>query len=382
LQAAVALAPGDAAAWLNLGNALATLGRQADAEAALRRACALDPASAQAYASLGTALVLQLRLPEAAAAYREALRLHPDAPGIRWDLGFALLLAGDLSGGWAEQRTRKPEEDAMLRARGVKGPEWDGTAPAGRTLLCCSGQGLGDAIQFARYLPLLAARGARVLLACDARLAPLLRRGGGVAAVVTPAEPLPPHDHWAALSSLPRLCGTTQRSIPAAGGYLSADPARVAAWRARLPTGKTVGLVWAGNPAHANDARRSMPAAALAPLLTLPGIACVSLQTGPTAAGLGPDVPAFGMELTDLAETAALLTALDGLVTVDTAAAHLAGALGLPAWVALPYSPDWRWLLDRPDSPWYTSLRLVRQRRPGEWGGVVAAIAAGLAGGA
>ena len=156
------------------------------------------------------------------------------------------MLAGDFAGGWAAQRTRKPEEEAVLRARGATGPEWDGAAPAGRTLLACSGQGLGDAIQLIRFLPGLAECGARVLLACDARLAPLLRGQLGIAAVVTPAEPLPPHDGWVALSSLPRLFGINSENIPVADGYLAADPARVAAWRARLPAGRCVGLVWAG----------------------------------------------------------------------------------------------------------------------------------------
>ncbi len=377
LRAAIALAPEDAGAWLNLGNALASLDRLEAAEAALRRACALAP-DAAAHASLGTVLVQRLRLPEAIDAYRAALRLNPDFGPARWDLGFAELLAGDFAAGWADMRARKPEENAALAARGVRGAEWDGMAPAGRTLLVCSAQGLGDAIQFARYLPLLAGRGARVLLACDARLAPLLRRMAGVAAVVAPGEPLPPHDAWVALSSLPRLFATDAGSVPAAAAYLAADPAAVAAWRALLPAGRPgVGLVWAGNPAHANDPRRSMPQAALAPLLAVSGIAWVSLQQGGAAP---PGVVDWAPRLTDFSASAAAVAALDLVITVDTATAHLAGALGRPAWVALPWAPDWRWQLGRVDSPWYASLRLFRQPRPGDWNGVAEALATALSG--
>jgi Flp pilus assembly protein TadD len=380
LRRAVSLAPHDATAWLNCGVALTALDRLDAATQALRRACALSPGSAEAHASLGTALVRALRLPDAVAAYREALRLRPDFAAARWDLGFALLLGGDFSGGFAAQRRRKPEEDAVLAARGVAGAEWDGTGPAGGMLLACASQGLGDAIQYARYLPLLAARGFRVVLACDARLSSLLGRLAGVAAVVPPDEKLPPHDAWVALSSVPRLFATTEQTIPSSASYLTADPTLVARWRAALtaeaPAGRRVGLVWAGNPAHENDARRSMPQAALAPLLVAAGVRFVSLQRD--AAAPPPGVLDLAPHLTDLAETAALLQALDVVITVDTAVAHLAGALGRPAWVALPHAPDWRWLLGREDSPWYASVRLFRQPSPGDWDSVAAELAVAL----
>jgi Flp pilus assembly protein TadD len=371
LQRAVALAPGDATAWLNLGVTFTVLDRLEAAEQALRRACALAPASAEAQASLGTALVRRLRLPEAAVAYRAALRLRPDFAAASWDLGFALLLNGDFSGGWEALRRRKPEEAAALAARGVTGAEWDGAALAGRTLLACSTQGLGDAIQYARYLPLLAARGIFVKLACDARLVRLLRCLPGMAIHADP----PPHDAWVALSSLPRLFATTAQTVPSPAGYLTADPALVAHWRAALPAGRTIGIAWAGNPAHANDARRSMPPAALAPLLAVAGVHFVSLQRD---CNPPPGVIDLAPQLVDFAETAALVRALDLVVSVDTAVAHLAGALGAPTWVALPHAPDWRWLLGRDDSPWYESVRLFRQRRPGDWTSVVAELAAAL----
>lgn len=376
LRTAATLAPRDAGAWLNLGNALASLDQCDAAETALTRACALDPGSAIAQASRGSLLVQRLRLPEAIAAYRTALRLQPDFAAARWDLGFACLLAGDFASGWAAWRQRKPEEDAALAAWGVVGPEWDGVIAQGRRLLACSSQGLGDAIQFARYLPMLAARGVQVSVECDVRLARLLRGLPGLRAIVTHGAPLPPHDAWVALSSLPRLFGADAGSVPAASGYLAAAADAAAAWRALLgAVPRSVGLVWAGNPAHGNDARRSMPPEALAPVLAVPGVRFVGLQIGGVAP---PGVADLAPRLHDLADTAAALSALDLVIAVDTAAAHLAGALGRPAWVALPYAPDWRWQLGRADSPWYDSVRLFRQPSPGDWAGVAAELAAAL----
>jgi len=381
LQRAVELAPGDAKSWLNFGITLTALDKLDAALPALQRACALAPRSAEAHASLGTALVQCLRLPEAVVAYRTALRLRPDFADASWDLGFALLLGGDFVSGWAALRTRKPEEEQALAARGVTGAEWNGQDDAVETLLVVASQGLGDTIQFARYLPLLAAQGHRVLLACDPRLAPLLKTLKGVAEVIVPSDPLPPHDAWVAMSSLPRLFATTRFTIPSSASYLAPDPARVERWRAAIATGSAhgpaVGLVWAGNPAHANNARRSMPQSALAPLLKVPGVRFIGLQRD-AAVPPPQSVIDLSADLTDLAETAAALHALDLVITVDTAVAHLAGALGRPAWIALPYAPDWRWLLDREDSPWYRSVRLFRQPKTGDWDSVATALANGL----
>jgi hypothetical protein len=178
--------------------------------------------------------------------------------------------------------------------------------------------------------------------------------------------------------SLPLLSGTTLDTIPSPGGYLQADPARTAVWDKRLPAGLRVGLVWAGNPAHSNDRRRSIPPEALAPLLAVAPSAFVSLQVGPSAAAPIHGLASHATELTDFAETAALVAALDLVITVDTAVAHLAGALGVRTWVMLPAAPDWRWLRDRTDSPWYSSMRLFRQDTPGDWTGVLAHVAAAL----
>ncbi len=380
-------APNHAGAWLNLGIALTALDRHEEAEAAIRRALALNPDAAPAWASLGALLVQALRIAEALAAYDNSVRLDPEAAAFRHDRALTHLRAGNFAAGWEGLRSRKPEEERVLARMGVHGaewgPEWDGEEIAGRTLLLCATQGLGDAIQFARYIPLLARAGARTVLCCHPSLHRLLSGVEGLAATIAPGDPLPPHDGWASLMSLPRLFATTARTIPFAAGYLAADPVRVAAWRAHLGPGpgrkRTIGLVWAGNPDHVNDARRSMPPAALAPILAAPGLRFASLQPGADPAWLGIPVLDLAQRPTDFAETAAALFALDLLITVDTASAHLAGALGRPAWVALPYAPDWRWQTARSDSPWYASLRLFRQPRPGDWASVAAAISASLA---
>ncbi len=380
LARAAAGAPSHAGTWLNLGIAYTTLDRYEEAEAAIGRALALEPEAAGAWASLGALRVQQLRIGEALAAYDASVRFAPTNPCFQHDRALTLLRAGDFAAGWEGLRWRKPEEARALAAIGVRGPEWDGREVAGRTLLLCATQGLGDAIQFARYVPLLARAGGRAVLCCHEALHRLLAGLEGVGAIVAPGDPLPPHDFWASLESLPRIFGTTGSTIPDAGCYLAADRGRAAAWRAGWGSGPVIGLAWAGNPAHVNDSRRSMPAASLAPLLAVPGIRFASLQRGADPAALGPNVIDLAPRLTDLAEAAAALAALDLLVTVDTALAHLAGALGRPAWVALPYAPDWRWQLARPDQPWYASLRLFRQPRPGDWASVVAALAAGLRG--
>ncbi len=384
LARAAALSPRHAQALLNLGNTELLLGDPAAAERHCRAALAADPAMAEAHASLGCLLTNAGRLPEAILACHAAIALKPDLAEAHWNLGIAQLLGGDLPGGFAEYEWRKRHPAHQKDFRRLPQPEWQGEDLAGRTLLVLAEQGLGDAIMFARFLAPLAQRGARVLLACDRRVLPLLAAAPGVARAVPRDRALPDCDFWVDQMSLPHRLGTTLASIPSAAGYLNADPARVAAWEARLPKrregARRIGLVWAGNPLHSNDARRSCPAAALRPLVAMAGDDFVSLQLGSEAA----EARALGLAdqsaaLTDFAETAALLAGLDLVVTVDTAVAHAAGALGRPTWLMLPHAPDWRWLLGRADSPWYAGARLFRQARPGDWDAVVAAIAQSLA---
>ncbi len=383
LGRAAALAPRHAKALLNLGNAELTLGDPVAAEQHCRAALAADPRLAEAHASLGCLLTNIARLPEAIAACHDAIALKPNLAEAHWNLGIAHLLGGDLPAGFAEYEWRKRHPAHAQEFRRLPQPEWQGEDLAGRTLLVLAEQGLGDAVMFARFLDPLAARGARVMLACDPRLLPLLAAAPGVARAVPRDRALPDCDCWVDQMSLPHRLGTTLETIPAASGYLHADPARVAAWAAKLPKprdgARRIGLVWAGNPLHSNDAHRSCPAEALRPLTGMAGDSFVSLQVGPNAAearGLG--LTDHSEALTDFGETAALLAGLDMVITVDTAVAHVAGAMGKPVWLMLPHAPDWRWLLGRPDSPWYASARLFRQPKPGDWAGVVDAIVQSL----
>jgi tetratricopeptide (TPR) repeat protein len=376
LRAAIDADPANAAAHLNLGNALADLDALEAAEAAVTRAIALDPALLEAHVSLGFILTSRGRLAEAVAACEAAIALQPDCAQAHWNLAVAALLDGDFARGFAEYEWRKRHDRFRHDFVDLPGPVWTGDDPAGRTILVHAEQGFGDTIQFARYLPLIAARGARVVLACDARLVRLFDLLPGITPV--PADgALPRYDAWIDQMSLPRVFATRPATIPSACGYLMPDPVRVAAWWAALPAGKKVGVAWAGNPAHSNDRRRSLPPAALAPLLAVRCTSFVSLQPGPRSAEAG--LPALPMPLTDYADTAALVANLDLVVTVDTSVAHLAGALGVPCWVLLPFAPDWRWRLGCRESGWYASVRLFRQPAPGAWHDVVASVAAELA---
>jgi len=388
LQRAIALNPLHAPARLNLGNAWADLDRLEDAERECRAAIALDRSLAEAHASLGFILTSLGRLEEATAACDAAIALRPEFAQAHWNRATARLLAGDFAAGFEAYEWRKRHDRYRRDFLDLPGPVWWGERLEGRTILVKAEQGLGDTIQLARYLPALAARGGRVILACDPRLIPLLRCLPGVADIVPRDGALPPYQTWIDQMSLPLRFATTPDSIPSPGGYLEADPCRIARWRIRLLSGAsepgrfpTVGLVWAGNPAHSNDRRRSLPRDCLARLLDTAGVRFVSLQVGPRAAEAAAiaGVADLSAHLSDYAETAALVSALDLVVTVDTSVAHLAGALGRPAWVMLPFAPDWRWILGRSDTPWYSSLTLFRQGQPADWTVPLAAIGSCLA---
>jgi Flp pilus assembly protein TadD len=361
LLRAVTLDPDHAASWLNLGNACADLDDIDMAERHCRTAIALNPRLVEAHASLGYLLT--------------AIRLNPTCVQAHWNLATSALLAGDLPRGFREYEWRKRHDRFRRDFVNLPGPVWDGRNPAGRTILVKSEQGFGDTIQFSRYLRQIAARGGHPILACEPPMVPLFAGQPGMTAV-SKTDPQPHYDAWIDQMSLPLAFGTTLDSIPAAGGYLAADPVRVAAWRSRLPAGCSIGLAWAGNWLHSNDRRRSLPTELLTPILCSPGFNGISLQYRQTLPGL-PDATPW---LTDFAETAALIACLDLVISVDTAVAHLAGALGVACWILVPYAPDWRWLRDRSDSPWYDSVRLFRQTSPGDWAGVVDRVVAALAG--
>jgi tetratricopeptide (TPR) repeat protein len=386
LEQCLRLDPASARGALHLGNTLVDLDRMAEAEPHLRRAIALDPSLVEAHTSLGFLEVSCHRIDAAIACYNTALALRPGYAEAHSNLAAALLLAGDYPHGFAAYEWRKRHALFASFYWQSDRPEWRGESLAGRTILVFCEQGFGDTIMCARYLPVLAQRGARIVLVCPAALAGLLAQLPGVAAIVCCADPqsglalppgtqAPPYDVWIDQLSLPRVLATTPASIPHTGGYLRADPELIQAWRDLLPEGRKVGLVWAGNPAHGNDRRRSLPLPALAPLLCAGGAHFVSLQCG--SAGAAASAAAlidYTDRLTDYAQTAALIACLDLVIAVDTSVAHLAGALGKPCWLMLPYAPEWRWMLGRADSPWYASLRLFRQPAAGDWAAVVGEI--------
>jgi Flp pilus assembly protein TadD len=373
LEQAIALSPSHAPSWLNLANALMDMDELEAAEAHCLTALRLDPSLAETYASLGYLRTIQGRLSDAMASCEAAIRLRPMFAHAHWNLATAALLAGDLPRGFREYEWRKRHDRFRRDFVDLPGPVWDGSDPAGQTILVHAEQGFGDTIQFARFLRLLVQRSARVILSCDPGLVSLLGTMPGVSAV-SKAGPQPRYDAWIDQMSLPHAFGTTLETIPAADGYLAADPIKVAAWKQRLPAGRLVGMTWSGNAAHSNDRRRSIPAQAWESLLARSDFSFVNLglEAGP------PGVLNFGSHLTNYAETAALIANLDLVISVDTSVVHLAGALGRPAWVLLPHAPDWRWLLDREDTPWYRSVRLFRQAERGDWVGVLAKVAAAL----
>jgi Flp pilus assembly protein TadD len=368
---ALSLQPNHAASWLNMGNASVDLDDLGPAETLYRTAIGLDPELVQAYASLGYLMTRQGRLREAIEACEAAIRLRPDFVQAHWNLAIAALLSGDLPRGFAEYEWRKRHPRHQADFPTLPGEMWDGSNPSGRTILVRAEQGFGDTIHFARYLPLISAAGGAPILVCSAALVPLLGAIPGVSAVA-PSAALPAYDAWIDQGSLPHVFGTTLETIPAAEGFLQAEPDRVRGWKARLPGGRTIGVAFAGNPKHPGDRRRSVPLELIDRLLDIRGVNLVNLQCGEAARRIGlPDLTPW---LTDYQESTALIAALDLVVTVDTSVAHLAGALGKPVWIVLPHAPDWRWLLGRTDSAWYRSARLFRQPTAGDWTSVLARV--------
>ncbi len=387
LQQAVRLRPKFAEAYNNLGLARSEAGDLREAAEALEQALRLDPRYAEAHTNLGNNYKEQGRLPEALACYEMALALQPKSLTPRWNRSLALLQRGEFGRGWPEYDARLQKPDCEVRT--FPQPLWDGAPLAGRTILLHMEQGLGDMIQFLRYAPLVQRQGGRVVVSCPARLRQLFGRCPGIDVLVDEKGELPAFDVHAPLLSLPARFQTTLETVPADVPYLSADPALVERWEPRLAElrGMRVGVCWQGNPRHRSDRQRSFPLAELEPLARVPGVTLVSLQRGPGAEQQARVARRFHVEevANDLdqeagafMDTAAIMTHLDLVVTADTAIAHLAGALGVPVWIALARVPDWRWLLGRDDSPWYPTATLYRQRTTGDWGPVFAAMARDL----
>jgi tetratricopeptide (TPR) repeat protein len=386
LERAAALVPQEPEFHNNLGLVLAVLDRPADAADAYRRALALAPGNAGAWNNLGLALQAGNHVDEAADAFRRALALAPDFTQARWNLALALLGAGRDRDAWPYYEARREIAAFADLVPPPATPRWDGSDPRGRTILLTPEQGLGDAIQFVRFVPLLAARGARVVLQAARPLLPLFRDVAGVANVVAADDPRPAHDAWLPLLSLPGSLGLGAEDVPVQVPYLAAAALRIAevqeAMGPRSGRELRVGLAWAGNPRNAIDHRRSVKLARLVPLLDLPGVRWFSLASGDGEDQIARVPQATVLERLDarkdFAGTAAMLAALDLVVTVDTSIGHLAGALARPTFVMLPFAADWRWRTARTDSPWYPTLRLFRQEAPGDWESVVASVAGAI----
>jgi tetratricopeptide (TPR) repeat protein len=383
-RASLALKPDAPETHNNLGSALLRLGRLEEAERSLRRTLELDPRFAPALVNLTNTLAAMNRLDEAAASAEAALRLAPNDPQAHLVLAHVRLIQGDFVRGWPEYEWRTRRFPFLVKS--FAQPRWTGQSLDGKAILLYGEQGFGDTIQFLRFTKVLADRGAKVIVAAAPEMIDLIATAPGVAQTMRYGDLLPNFDLHCPLPSVPANLRTTLETIPRDVPYVHADAARVNAWQQRLAGDGArlrVGLAWAGNPAHEKDHERSCRLDDFAPLAEIPGVVFYSLQKGDGAAQIS-SAPAglrlidVAPELNDFADSAALIMNLDLVIAVDTAPAHLAGALGRPVWTLLHYNGEWRWLLDRSDSPWYPTMRLFRQKRWGEWAGVMERIAAAL----
>jgi tetratricopeptide (TPR) repeat protein len=376
---AIAIRPNYAEAHSNLATALKDRGQLDEAIDAYRQAISLRPNFAEAHSNLGNALIDRGQLDEGIAAFRQAIALRPDFAGAHNNLSLALLARGDFQQGWEEFEWRLKCEDFPSHLRNLTEPQWDGCPLEGRTILLHTEQGFGDAIQFIRYLPLVAQRGGKIIIECYAELQRLFQTVAGRCQIVVRGQPLPAFDLHCPLLSLPRVFGTNFANLPQIVPYLSPDPALVEAWSRTLgaPDGQLrVGLAWAGNPRYKWDRTRSVNLQQLAPFAAARGVKFYSLQKGPPGEQaknppVGLELVDLGPELNDFVDTAAVMSLMDLIITTDTSVPHLAGALGRSVWVMLQLVPDFRWLRDRTDSPWYPTMRLFRQPTWGDWDSVI-----------
>ncbi len=387
LRESLRLKPDFAEAYYNLGNALHELGQFDEAIAAYHQALRFQPVYPEAYNNIGIVLRDKGQLDEANAAYLQSLRMRNDNPPVHWNLALNYLLQGNFNQGWEEQEWRLQCKSSTSPPHNFNQPMWDGRDLNGQTILLHAEQGFGDTIQFVRYAPMVADRGGRVFLQCQPELARLLKFNPQLGQIISADDPIPEFEFHCLLLSLPRAFNTDIHSIPAATSYLRVDPALAEAWKERLasaPCGFRVGMVWAGRPTHKRDRHRSFALSQFLPLSAVNNVSFFSLQKGPASKQIN-DLPQsmklvdFTSDLHDFAETAALISNLDLVIGADTAVAHLAAAMGKPVWLLLPAVPDWRWLMNREDSPWYPTMRLFRQKSPGDWAEVISRVKESLA---
>ncbi len=365
--------PNFAEGYHGLGAILSEHGDYDRAVAALRRAVSLRPDSLEMTTLLATTLSHRGDFEEALSWFKRVLELDPNYANGHWNLALMLLTRGDFERGWQEYEWRWKVKDLDMTFNATA-PVWDGGNIDGRRILLVGEQGFGDAIQCARFIPQVAERGGKIILAVHSELRKLIEQspvGREVIEWVIPDQNLPKYDVYCPLLTLPKVLGTRLENIPANVPYLKADEGEKQKWRSRMPTDgrRKVGLTWAGRPKHVNDWRRSIPAELLAPLAEASNVWFCNLQKGPVARDARPplEMADWTSEINDFADTAALIDNLDLIITADTAMAHLAGAMGKKVWVLLPLLPDWRWMLHRTDSPWYPTMRLFRQTVAGDW---------------
>jgi Flp pilus assembly protein TadD len=369
--------PDFAEAHNNLGVVLNKQSKYAEAMAHYQRALQLKPDYSDAHHNVGTLLVDQGKLPEGLASYERALQLNPEDAEAHLGRAQAWLQLGDFERGFPEFEWRWRR--SVFPPRPFSQPLWDGSSLAGCTILLHAEQGLGDTLQFIRYAPLVKQRGGWVIVECQDVLAPLLATCPGIDQVIVRGSPLPYFHTHAPLVSLPRILKTTLDTIPADVPYLWADPQMTEHWRQVMGASGSfkVGIAWQGNPGHTNDRNRSVSLARFEPLARLDGVRLFSLQKGPGTEQLAEvkehlSIQDLGSQIQTFQDTAAALENLDLVITIDSAVAHCAGALGLPVWVLVPFAADWRWLMHGEDNPWYPSVRLFRQPAPGDWDSVIA----------
>jgi tetratricopeptide (TPR) repeat protein len=385
-QKAIELNPNFAQAYCNLGTVLQEKGRCGEAYACYQKAIELNPRFAAVHNNIGLLLQGQGRFHEAISSYQKAIDLKQDFADAHWNKAFALLLTGNYREGWKEYEWRWKTKDFVPHYREFRKPLWSGGDIKGRTLLLHAEQGLGDTIQFVRYIPLVAHYGAKVIFECYRELQSLLENIQGICQVIVKGERIPDFDIHCPLLSLPLVFDTTIETIPLKIPYIPIDPVYVQKWRNKVHQRSSVvkiGLVWSGNPKYGKDQYRSLPPGVFSSLANMDEVLFYSLQKG--VAGAQVEELAREIKIIDCTEdihnfsdTAGLIEHLDLIISVDTAVAHLAGAMGKPVWTLLPFSPDWRWMLDREDSPWYPTMRLFRQPAPGDWGSVMERVAAEL----
>ena len=375
-----AIGHGSAAAWNNRGNTLLAMCRFEEAIDSYLQALAIMPSLHDGRVALATCRQATGDYEQAIAECETVLQAAPDHAEAHWNKALLLLLKGNYENGWREYEWRWRKRDFTSPRRNFLQSQWQGENPAGKTVLIHAEQGFGDTLQFYRYVPLVAARGADVIFECHPPLTPLMESLHGNITVVPMGKSLPLFDLHVPLLSLPLLFGTTVGTVPAKVPYIEPSADRLPLWEAVGPPSNTlkIGICWAGKTYP--DPRRSCSPAELAPLAAIPGVSLYSLQVGWDRAKLPEGIHDLTAHLHDFADTAALISRLDLIISVDTAVAHLAGALGKQTFVLLPFVPDWRWLLDRPVTPWYPTVRLFRQTARKSWDEVMGQVTVEIAG--